>query len=296
MTAEDEDRIRMTLRSVLARLPIERFRNPPPVVGVLRIAGVIGQLGPMRRGLSLAGLADAIERAFKFRNLRAVALAINSPGGSPVQSALIAGRIRALADEKGVPVYAFAEDVAASGGYWLACTADEIFAAESSIIGSIGVLTSGFGFAGLIRRLGVERRLHTAGEHKAMLDPFLAEKPEDVERLEGIQREVHESFKTQVRERRGARLAAPEDELFGGEFWTGRKARELGLIDGLGDLRTVMREKFGDHVRLRPVVVARPWWRRRLGRDAEWREAPADWAASLLASLEERLWWNRFGL
>ena len=129
-----------------------------------------------------------------------------------------------------------------------------------------------------------------------MLDPFLREKPEDVERLEGIQKEVHESFKTQVRERRGAKLAAPEDELFGGEFWTGRKARELGLIDGLGDLRTVMRERFGEQVRLRPVVVPRPWWRRRLGRDAGWRDPPFDWAASLLAAVEERLWWNRFGL
>ncbi|MDP7242870.1 MAG: S49 family peptidase, partial [Rhodospirillales bacterium] len=173
----------MNLRSLLALVPVERLRNPPPVVAVLRFAGVIGNLGPLRRGLSLASAADQIETAFKMRRLHAVALAINSPGGSPVQAALIARRIRALAEEKNIPVFAFAEDVAASGGYWLACAGDEIYAQESSIVGSIGVVTQGFGFAGLMKRLGIERRLHTAGESKAILDPFLTEKPEDVERL-----------------------------------------------------------------------------------------------------------------
>ncbi len=292
----------MNLRSLLALVPVERLRNPPPVVAVLRFAGVIGNLGPLRRGLSLASAADQIETAFKMRRLHAVALAINSPGGSPVQAALIARRIRALAEEKNIPVFAFAEDVAASGGYWLACAGDEIYAQESSIVGSIGVVTQGFGFAGLMKRLGIERRLHTAGESKAILDPFLTEKPEDVERLKKIQEDIHGTFKDLVRERRADKLKAPEDELFSGAFWTGRKALEVGLIDGIGDMRGVLREKLGDNVKLRLVASSRPWLRRRLGLampgDGTGRGLgdPGDWAAGLLAVVEERLWWGRFGL
>ena len=292
----------MNLRSLLAMVPVERLRNPPPVVAVLRFAGVIGNLGPLRRGLSLAGAADQIETAFKMRRLGAVALAINSPGGSPVQAALIARRIRALAEEKDIPVFAFAEDVAASGGYWLACAGDEIYAQESSIVGSIGVVTQGFGFAGLMKRLGIERRLHTAGESKAILDPFLTEKPEDVERLKEIQEDIHGAFKELVRERRAGKLKAPEDELFSGAFWTGRKALEAGLVDGIGDMRGVLREKLGDNVKLRLVAGPRPWLRRRLGLampgDGTGRglSDPGDWAAGLLAAVEERLWWGRFGL
>ena len=296
----------MNLRSLLTMVPIERLRNPPPVVAVLRFDGVIGNLGPLRRGLSLAAVADQIETAFKQRRLKAVALAINSPGGSPVQAALIARRIRALAEEKDIPVFAFAEDVAASGGYWLACAADEIYAEESSIVGSIGVVTQGFGFTGLMKRLGVERRLHTSGEHKAILDPFLSEKPEDVERLTEIQEDIHGAFKDLVRERRAGRLKGPDDELFSGAFWTGRRALEAGLIDGIGDMRSVMREKFGDNVKLRPVAGPRPWLRRRLGLampgggpgggTGRGIGDPGDWAAGLLAAVEERLWWGRFGL
>ncbi len=296
MTNNDHDQrpgAAETARSLLALLPIKRFREPPPVVGVLRLAGIVGQMGPLRRGLVLTALAGAIERAFKLAHLKAVALAVNSPGGSAVQSALIAGRIRALAEETGVPVFAFAEDVAASGGYWLATAADEIYANENSLVGSIGVVSGGFGFPALLRRLGIERRLHTAGEQKAILDPFLAENPDDVDKLHEIQADIHESFKDHVRRRRGVRLKAPDDELFSGAFWTGRRALELGLIDGIGDLRGVMRQRFGDDVKLRPVVTARPWWRRRPGRGAG--EA-GDWAEGLLAAVEERLWWGRFGL
>lgn len=290
----------MAERSFLSWAPIERLRNPPAVVGVLRFAGVIGQIGALRRGLSYASVTDAIETAFRLRRLKAVALVINSPGGSPVQAALIAKRIRRLADDKGVPVFAFAEDVAASGGYWLAAAADEIFADESSILGSIGVVSGGFGFTGLIKRIGVERRLHTAGERKAILDPFLAEKPEDVAHLKAVQTDIHDAFKTLVRERRAGRLKAPDAELFSGAFWTGRKALEMGLIDGLGDLHGIMRQRYGKDVKLRLVSEPRSWLRRRFGwvgrggaGDSAW---PATWAAGLVQAVEERLWWGRFGL
>ena len=285
------------LQKILDALPFARLRKPPPVVAVVRLAGVIGRVGPWRGGLSLGGLAPALERAFKLWNLKAVALAVNSPGGSPVQSALIANRVRALASEHGVPVFAFAEDVAASGGYWLACAADEIYADENSIVGSIGVMSGGFGFVDLIKRAGVERRLHVAGERKTLLDPFLDEKPDDVARLKAIQHDIHESFKAMVRQRRGARLKAREEELFSGEFWTGRRALELGLIDGLGDLRTILRQRFGEDVKLRPVFGRPRWWRRRFGfAGADAETDPADWAARVLAAIEERLLWGRFGL
>ena len=265
-----------------------------PVVGVVRLAGVIGAFGPLRGGLTLAGLAGALERAFALRNLKAVALAVNSPGGSAVQSALIAKRIRDLAAEKNVPVVAFVEDVAASGGYWLACAADEIFADESSILGSIGVISAGFGFAALLERFGVERRVHVAGARKGMLDPFRAELPEDVTRLAALQRDIHDNFKAQVRGRRGARLKGDDETLFNGDIWTGRRALELGLIDGIGDLRATLRARFGDKVRLRPVGAEGAWLRRRLRLGAAAREG--GWARELVAALAERELWSRYGL
>jgi len=216
--------------------------NPAPVVGVIRLDGVIGRMGPIYRGLTLAALADSLERAFRLRHLKAVALAINSPGGSAVQSSLIAGRIRDLADEHDVPVYAFAEDVAASGGYWLALAADEIYADGNSIIGSIGVVSSGFGFTELIKRIGVERRLHTAGDKKAMLDPFSPEKPADVRHLKDLQKDIHENFTAMVRDRRGDKLKADDKKLFSGAFWTGPRALEMGLIDGLGTNQNAVEE------------------------------------------------------
>jgi signal peptide peptidase SppA len=288
----------MPLPSLRRLVPMRKFRDPAPVVGVLRMAGVIGQMGPWRKGLSLASLASPIERVFKLKHLKAVALSINSPGGSPVQSALIAKRLRALAEENEVPVIAFAEDVAASGGYWLACAADEIFADESSIIGSIGVVSGGFGFTELMKHIGVERRLHTSGGRKAILDPFSREKAEDVEHLREIQGDIHDSFKTLVRERRGKKLKADEEELFDGAFWTGRRAQEMGLIDGIGDLRTVMRERFGERVKLRLIGAEKSWIRKRFGFSGpSWAgPEPADWAGRLLAAVEERMIWNRFGL
>ena len=293
----------MSARALVSWLPFERFRNPAPVVAVVPLAGIIGRLGPFQRGLSLIGLAATLERAFKREGAKAVAIVVNSPGGSPVQSALIAGRIRALATEHRLPVYAFAEDVAASGGYWLLTAGDEIWADESSIIGSIGVVSGGFGFPEVLKRLGVERRLYTAGEHKAALDPFQPEKPGEIDHLRGILEDTHEAFRRQVRERRQGRLKGDEAELFSGRFWSGRTALALGLVDGLGDLRTVMREKFGEKVRLKLVGDGRRWWRRRLHLPAVFHRArgrhdPAslDLASSLIAAIEERLLWNRFGL
>ena len=285
----------MRLHRLLAWIPIKRFRDPPPVVAVLALSGVIGSVGPLRSGLTLSGLAEQIEKAFKLPHVKAVALAINSPGGSPVQAALISRRIRDLAEEEEVPVIAFAEDVAASGGYWLACAADEIYADESSIVGSVGVISSGFGFSELLKRVGVERRIHFEGDKKSMLDPFREEDPKDVARLKKLHKEIHEIFKAEVRTRRGDRLKGAEKQVFSGEIWTGRTALELGLVDGLGELRHVLRQRYGERLRLKRVDGARPWWRRRLpiGRSAP---SSQDWAAGLLSALEERALWSRFGL
>ena len=285
----------MSLAPLRRLIPVRRYREPPALVAVLRLSGVIGRLGPLRSGLELAPLEQIIERAFGIRGLSAVALAINSPGGSAVQSALICRRIRAAAEEAGVPVFAFAEDVAGSGGYWLALAGDEIYADASSIVGAIGVLFRGFGFAEAIARLGIERRVHTAGVRKAALDPFRPENPEEVAMLAALQADVHAAFKEAVRARRGDRLRAPEEELFSGAFWSGRRGVELGLVDGLGDLRSVMRAKFGDNVRLREVSARRPWLRRRFGLGVATPD-PSALGAGLIAALEERAIWARFGL
>ena len=225
---------------VRALLP-QRLRGDAVIVPVVRLSGVIGFSTPLRPGLTLASIARPLERAFTMRRAQAVALLINSPGGSPVQSHLIYRRIRDLATENKLKVIAFAEDVAASGGYMIACAADEIICDPSSIVGSIGVVGGSFGFAGLMEKLGIERRLYTSGENKAMLDPFLPEKPEDVEKLKTVQRKIHEGFIALVRQSRGGRLKGPEEKLFSGEYWTGETAIEFGLADGIGDLRSTLR-------------------------------------------------------
>src|SRR5207302_2918031 len=289
----------MSPRDLLKLLPIERFRHPPPSVAVVRFDGVIGPR-QWRTALSLASHAAALDRAFAVKGLSAVALSVNSPGGSPVQSALLFRRIRQLAEEKNVPVFAFAEDVAASGGYWLALAGDEIYAEDASVVGSIGVVSAGFGFSDLLRRIGVNRRLYTAGEHKALLDPFLTEDPRGVERLTTIQRDIHGSFKDVVRLRRGNKLKGEEETLFNGDVFTGRSALGHGLIDGIGELRGVMRARFGDKVRLRVIDGERrrfsldlPWLARRR---ADFAGAPAEFVGDLIATVEERLFWSRFGL
>jgi signal peptide peptidase SppA len=276
-----------------------RFRPEHPLVPVVRLSGVIGAAMPLRQGLSLAAVAPALERAFGLRHVKAVAIVVNSPGGSAAQSHLIFRRIRALAEEKKIPVFAFIEDAGASGGYMLACAGDEIFADASSIVGSIGVVSAGFGFDRLIERFGIERRLHAAGSHKAMLDPFRPERPEDVERLKGIQARIHALFAGLVEERRGEKLKGDRGELFSGAVWAGAEALELGLLDGLGDLRTLMRERFGDKVRLKPVAVARPGLLARLmGRREPTVSAGTGLVdpAALIAAVEERAAWSRIGL
>jgi signal peptide peptidase SppA len=281
-------------------LEIRVFGLGRPIVSVVRLGGVIGQVGPLRRGLTMQGLAGTLDRAFSGRKLRAVALQINSPGGSPVQSALIHRRIRQLADKADIPVLVFVEDVAASGGYWLACAGDEIFADSNSIVGSIGVISAGFGFTDAISRLGIERRVHSAGERKVMLDPFLPEKEEDVDRIKAIQADIHDSFKDLVRARRGRRLKGGDDDLFTGDVWTGRRAVEMGLIDGLGDLRSVVRDRFGEKVKFRVIGQERGWLRRKLGLRGGDRGSLPDlggsFASGLLAAMEERAWWSRLGL
>jgi signal peptide peptidase SppA len=270
----------------------DRFRRLP-IVPVVRLSGVIASGGGLLAGrsLSVEGVAPLLKRAFDMRGAKAVALAINSPGGSPVQSALIAQRIRLHAAEKGLPVIAFVEDVAASGGYWLACAADEIIADPSSIVGSIGVISAGFGFQDLISRFGVERRVHTSGERKAMLDPFRPENPEDVDRLKRLQAEIHEGFKDWVRQRRASRLKAEETALFNGEFWTGKRGLELGLVDGLGELRATLQARYGAKVRL-PVIGPRRRLLSRFGLATGLDEI----GPTTIAAIEERLHWQRFGL
>jgi serine protease SohB len=284
-----------TLRPLIPR----RFRGDQPVVPVVRLTGVIGFGTPLRPGLSLATVARALDRAFATRNAPAVALAINSPGGSPAQPHLIFRRIRELAQEKGRRVIAFTEDVAASGGYMIACAGDEIIADPHSIVGSIGVVGGSFGFDKLIEKLGIERRIYTSGERKAMLDPFLPENPDDVARLKKLQREIHDSFIALVKSRRGGKLNGPENDLFSGEYWTGTRGLELGLVDAIGDLRTVLRERFGDKVVTPLITAERGWPGRRLAGvtgDALLQGMPAGLADDLISALEARAFWARYGL
>ncbi|MBT7664823.1 MAG: S49 family peptidase [Rhodospirillaceae bacterium] len=285
----------MNIDKILSRLPIKALRDRVPLVPVVRLDGVIAAQGsPLRAALNISSLAEPLERAFSMKGAKAVTLVINSPGGSPVQSALVHDRIRLLADENELPVYIFCEDVAASGGYWIACAGDEIYAAETSIIGSIGVIAATFGFEGAMEKLGVERRLFTAGDKKSLLDPFLPVAEDDLKRLTALQKEIHDAFKKHVRTRREGRLKAGEKKLFSGEFWTGAKAEGLGLIDGLGDLKSVMRQKFGKKVRLPVIGAEKSWLQRRLGFASQ--ITAMDLPGDLLAAAEVRAYWARYGL
>jgi serine protease SohB len=281
-----------TLRSLVP----DRWRGDRTIVPVARLTGVIGFSTPLRPGLTMAGIARTLDRLFAVRNAAAVALSINSPGGSAVQSHLIFRRIRELAQEKKRRVIAFVEDAAASGGYMIACAADEIIADPNSIVGSIGVVGGSFGFEKLIAKIGVERRLYTSGEHKAMLDPFLPEKPDDVERLKRLQREIHDGFIALVKERRGDKLRGPENELFSGEYWTGRRALDLGLVDAVGDLRSVLRGRFGDKVATPLVTAERGLFGRRIFGVGGGEFMSEGLAADMISALEARAMWARYGL
>ncbi|MEQ8451342.1 MAG: S49 family peptidase [Nitratireductor sp.] len=272
------------------------------VIPVVRLSGAIMPAGSaLRQTMSLASTAGMLEKAFSFKKAPAVAIAINSPGGSPVQSRLIFRRIRDLAEEKNKKVYVFVEDLAASGGYMIAVAGDEIIADPSSIVGSIGVVSASFGFQEMIKKIGVERRLYTAGKNKALLDPFSPEKKEDVARLKALQLDMHETFIDLVKARRGAKLA-DNDELFSGMFWSGRQGLELGLVDQLGDMRSFLKARYGEKTRLRLVSAPRGLFGRRLnlfgvgqgGGDSE--KIAGALASGVADALEERALWSRFGL
>ena len=278
-----------------------RLRRGTAVVPVVRLSGLIGAVTPLRPGMSLAGVARTLERAFAMKNARAVALVINSPGGSPVQSRQIYLRIRQLATEKKLPVLVFVEDVAASGGYMIACAGDEIFCDPSSILGSIGVVGGSFGFQDLIRKIGVERRLYTAGAHKAMLDPFLPEKPDDVARVKALQQEIHAIFIALVKQSRGSRLKGTDEVLFTGEYWAGETSISLGLADAIGDLRSTLRARYGDKV-LTPVIApATGLLSGLLGRKSAGAgtqsqlEGIGGLPDELISALETRAIWAKFG-
>ncbi|MET4116573.1 signal peptide peptidase SppA [Bradyrhizobium sp. JR4.1] len=301
MAEQLNDRESSGLADKLMQYLPARFRPGTAVVPVVRLSGVIGAVTPLRPGMTLATVSRVLERAFSTRNAKAVALVINSPGGSPVQSRQIYLRIKQLAAEKKLPVLVFVEDVAASGGYMIACAGDEIICDPSSILGSIGVVGGSFGFQEAIKRLGIERRLYTAGAHKAMLDPFLPENPDDVAKLKALQREIHQIFIALVKESRGARLKGSDDTLFTGEYWAGESSIALGLADSIGDLRSTLRARYGEKV-LTPVI-AQPTGllSSLLGRKSPGAgqlsamESMAGLPDDLISAVETRAIWAKFG-
>jgi signal peptide peptidase SppA len=270
----------------------KRLFTKKPRVAVLRLSGAIGAAaGFGKQGLSLDELEGSISQAFELPKVKAVCLQINSPGGSPVQSELIYRYIKQCSKKNNVPVYSFAEDVAASGGYWLLCAGDEVYALQSSIIGSIGVIAAGFGFVDVIKKLGIERRVYTQGENKSILDPFQKEKKEDVDLIYAAQKEIHEAFKDLVKTSRGEKISkADHKDLFSGKFWTGKQAQALGLVDGINSLHDVMKDKYGEDVELIRINRPKGWLKRKLGISAD------NVVDGLIAKVEERSLWQRFGL
>jgi len=264
------------------------FFKKKKIVAHIKLNGVIGNVGKFKQGIDFAGQEEIIEKAFSLKKAKAVAITINSPGGSPVQSHLIYKFIRAQAKKKKIKVIVFAEDVAASGGYLIACAGDEVYANSSSIIGSIGVIYSSFGFTELIKKIGVERRVHTAGKNKSSLDPFQEEKTEDIERLKKIQLDLHKDFIQVVEESRGSKLKKNEIELFSGEFWAGSKAKELGLIDGLGNANDILKEKFGEDVVIKKFEKSKSWFSKKFSSSINQMDQLAN-------ILEERSIWQRYG-
>lgn len=284
--------MRKAIRKLISRLPIDALANPAPVVAILPLEGVIGMSGRFSNAINLANLEEKICSAFDVYNVKAVALAINSPGGSPVQSELIVMRIRELSKEKEIPVYAFAEDVAASGGYMLALAGEEIFAHQASIVGSIGVINSGFGYTGVIEKLGIERRVYTAGESKSLMDPFKPEVEKDVKMMKNLLKEIHDFFKAFVKDARGDKLKGVQKTIFSGQVWNGEEATKLGLIDGVGDMRSIMKEKLGDDVKFKRIKSEKSFLKGLLGMSGS-KPSLAD---DVLKTIETRSEWGRFGL
>ncbi|WP_299480240.1 S49 family peptidase [uncultured Roseibium sp.] len=283
--------------STFRRFLPKPFRNDKTIIPVVRLQGAIGMQSPMRSGLSLASAALPLEKAFSFKKAPAVALIVNSPGGSPVQSRLIFKRIRDLAKENEKDVLVFVEDVAASGGYMIAIAGDEIFVDPSSIVGSIGVVAAGFGFTEMIKKIGVDRRVYTAGEKKVTLDPFQPEVPEDIAYLKSLQLELHETFIDLVKSRRGDVLTEDPD-LFTGKFWTGRTAVQLGLVDAIGDLRGVLQDRYGEKTEPRLISAPRGLFGRRagLGVNQKAQRLTEGLGDELISAVEERALWMRYGL
>ena len=265
------------------------FFKKKKIIPHIKLSGVIGNVGKFKQGIDFSGQEEIISKAFSFKKASCVAITINSPGGSPVQSHLIYSLIRQQAKKNKKKVIVFAEDVAASGGYLIACAGDEIYANSSSIIGSIGVIYSSFGFTELIKKIGVERRVHTAGKNKSTLDPFLDEKKEDIERLKNIQLDLHKDFIEVVEKSRSLKLKKSEVELFSGEFWSGRKAKDLGLIDEIGNANQVLREKFGEDVVIKKFEKSRSWLSKKLS-------SSNDHVDQLANILEEKSVWQKYGL
>ena len=273
------------------------FITKKSIIGIIKLTGIIStesRLGS-RGGLNLNDLSDSITKAFSFKNIKAVVLLVNSPGGSPVQSALIANRIRDIAKEKEIPVYCFIEDLAASGGYWLSCAADKIYAMESSIIGSIGVITAGFGAVEAIKKIGIERRVYSQGKNKGLLDPFLPEKKDDIKQILTIQKDLHSQFIAWVKKRRGKRLKANDEVLFNAGVWSGSKAKELGLIDGIGDYYNVMKNIFGDDIKFKDFSKKTSWFKQKFLSNGS--ALNSDYLIeSLIKNIEERIIWSKYGL
>ena len=262
-------------------------------IPVIKLSGVIGQTGMFKSGINLFSLNKLIEKAFSGKKTKAVSLLINSPGGSPSQSSLIAAKIKNLAVKKKIKVYAFVEDVAASGGYWLACAADEIYINENSIVGSIGVISPGFGFVQMLKKIGVERRVYTSGKSKSFLDPFQNTKQDDLKRLKSIQEQIHNNFINHVKKSRGKKIKVKDSEVFNGLFWVGSKAVDLGLVDGIGNIEEILRSKFGEKTKIKIVEQKKSFIQKKLSSSIDKKLIDS---TDIINAFEERAYWSRFGL
>jgi signal peptide peptidase SppA len=292
--AEFEQVIAKRQISKIEQLFASVFGDSKDVIAVLRLSGVIGKVSTVQSGLTLESLNELIEKAFKIKKLKALCLIINSPGGSPVQSELIAKRIRDLAKENKIKIYSFIEDMAASGGYWLACSGDRIYALPSSVIGSIGVVSSGFGFHEAINKLGIERRVYTEGKNKSVLDPFQPVNKDDLKIIKSLQKQVYEHFVDYVKTRRVGKLTQQDEILFNGEFWAGQTALDYGLIDGIGDMYSVMKEKFGDNIKFQYLCAKQPWLKKKLGMGS--KILTDNFANSLIDAVENKIINDKFDI